>query len=76
MTESDLRKLLGTADPDPGCDESGEMMDAYCERVARGEPLTDRFAEFLTHIANCTACREDAESLLAVLREQEKTSTG
>jgi hypothetical protein len=51
-------------------------MDAYCERVFRGEPLTDRFAEFLTHMANCTACREDTESLLAILPEQDDTSTG
>ena len=70
MTESPLQKLLGTADPDPGCDESGELMDEYCELVCRGEPLSDRFAEFLTHMANCAACREDAESLLALLREE------
>ncbi|HEX3157913.1 MAG TPA: hypothetical protein VHQ45_05325 [Gemmatimonadaceae bacterium] len=76
MTESDLERLLGSADPDPGCDHSGELMDAYCELMARGEPLSDRFAEFLTHIANCTACREDTESLLAVLREQARSGTG
>lgn len=76
MTESDLEKLLGSPDPDPGCEDSGELMDAYCELVCRGEPLPAHFAEFLTHLANCTACREDTEGLLAVLREQEKTSTG
>ena len=76
MTESDLERLLGSADPDPGCVKSGELMDAYCELMARGEPLSDRFAEFLTHIANCTACREDTESLLAVLREQARSGTG
>lgn len=76
MIESDLRKLLGSADPDPGCDHSGELMDAYCELVSRGEPLTPEFAGFLTHLANCAACREDTEGLLAVLLEQEKTSGG
>ena len=76
MTESDLERLLGSADPDPGCDHSGELMDAYCELMARGEPLSDRFAEFLTHIANCTACREDTEGLLAMLREQARSGTG
>ena len=74
MTESDLQKLLGSADPDPGCEHSGELMDAYCELVSRGEPLTADFAGFLTHLANCTACHEDTEGLLAVLLEQEKTS--
>ena len=75
MTESDLERLLGSADPDPGCDHSGELMDAYCELMARGEPLSDRFAEFLTHIANCTACREDTEGLLAALRGGEQSGT-
>jgi hypothetical protein len=76
MTDSELQKLLGSADPDPGCDHSGELMDEYCELLVRGEPLSDRFAEFLTHMTNCTACREDTEGLLAALREQKKTSTG
>ena len=76
MTESSLRKLLGNAAPDPGCEASGELMDEYCELVSRGDPLSERYAAFLTHMANCTACREDMESLLAVLREEEDTSTG
>ena len=76
MTESDLQKLLGSADPDPGCDQSGELMDEYCELVARGEPLPDRFAAFLTHMANCAACREDTEGLLAALRGGELPGTG
>ena len=73
MTESELDRLLGSDDPDPGCDHSGDLMDEYCELVLRGEPLPGHFAMFVTHIANCTACREDTESLLALLREQEKS---
>jgi hypothetical protein len=76
MTESDLRKLLGSADPDPGCDHSGELMDAYCEAVYRGEPLAARLAPFITHIANCVACHEDTEGLLAALRELENPGAG
>lgn len=73
MTDSELRKALGSADPDPGCDHAGELMDEYCELVARGEPVPDRFAPFLTHMVNCTACREDTEGLLAVLRGGERS---
>jgi hypothetical protein len=72
MTDVDLQRLLGSADADPGCEAGGELMDSYCELVSRGEPVFDRYAEFLTHMSNCTACREDMEGLLAVLREQEK----
>ena len=76
MNESELQKLLGSDAPDPGCDHSGELMDEYCELVLRGEALPDHYAAFLTHLGNCTACREDTESLLAALREQEKEITG
>ena len=70
MTDIDLDRLLGASQSDPGCDEAGELMDAFCELVSRGEPVSDRYAEFLTHMHNCAACREDMEGLLAWLREQ------
>lgn len=76
MTQSQLQKLLGSTDPDPGCESSGELMDEYCELVCRGDPVSGRFAEFLTHMANCPACREDMETLLALLLEEEKTDRG
>lgn len=76
MIEPELHELLGSNAPDPGCDDSGELMDEYCELVLRGEALPNRYTSFLTHIANCIACREDMESLLAALREQEKESSG
>jgi len=51
-------------------------MDEYCEAVFRGEGFSAHFAEFRAHIANCTACREDTESLLALLREQDSNNPG
>jgi hypothetical protein len=30
-----------------------------------------RYARFLTHMDNCTTCREDLQSLLALLRDEE-----
>jgi len=76
MTEFDLQKLLGTSDPDRGCDAAGALMDEYCEAVFRGDGFSVHFAEFRAHIANCTACREDTESLLALLREQDSKNPG
>lgn len=72
MTDTPLRALLGSDDRDSGCDGAFEVVDQYCEAVDRGEPVADRFKEFLAHIANCAACREDSEGLLAALRDQEK----
>jgi len=70
MTDTNLDALLGSAYDDPGCDEAGELMDAYCELVSRGERVTAQYDEFLTHMNNCAACREDMEGLLAALRDQ------
>jgi hypothetical protein len=70
MTDIDLDRLFGSAHDDPGCNEAGELMDAYCDLVSRGEPPTARYDEFLTHMSNCAACREDMEGLLAALQEQ------
>jgi hypothetical protein len=69
MTDIDLDRLLGSAHDDPGCNEAGELMDAYCELVSRGEPVTAQYDEFITHMSNCAACREDMEGLLAALRD-------
>lgn len=70
MRDIDLDRMLGSSDTDPGCDEAGELMDAYCELVSRGEPVSEQYDKFRTHMSNCTACREDMEGLLAWLREQ------
>ena len=71
MTDIDIDRLLGSSHADPGCDRAGELMDAYCELVSRGDPISDGYAEFLTHMQNCPACREDMEGLLAFLQDQE-----
>ena len=64
-----LRELLGHAERDPGCDAGLAVIDAYCDAVDRGEPVDARFTEFRSHLANCTACREDTDALLAALRD-------
>jgi hypothetical protein len=67
MTDNPLKHLLGSVDRDPGCDKAFEQLDEYCEAVRRGEDVASRYAEFVTHIGNCAACREDTEGLLAAL---------
>jgi hypothetical protein len=68
MTGEGLKHWLGSADRDPGCEACFEVFDEYADAVLRGEAGADRFAEVVTHIENCAACREDAEGLLAILR--------
>ena len=75
MTDHGLDQILGTTGRDPGCDAGLDFIDEYCDIVARGDPVPGRFADFLTHLGNCRACREDTESLLAVVREHEDRTT-
>lgn len=72
MTEGPLRKLLGTRGHDPGCDAAFEILDEYAEAVLRGEDVTVKYAQLITHAKNCVACREDTEGLVAALREIER----
>ena len=68
MSEPEIERWLGNGDPDPGCEAGFAIFDEYCDAMLRGDPIEERFAGLLTHLANCTACREDAESLLDILR--------
>jgi hypothetical protein len=71
MSDTPLERLLGTDARDPGCDGAFEVLDQYVEAVRRGEDPRLRYAEFVTHIRHCAACREDAEGLLAAANDLE-----
>ena len=71
MTDHRFDEILGTSGRDPGCDAGLDFIDEYCEIVAHGDPVPERFADFLTHLGNCRACREDTEGLLSAVREHE-----
>ncbi len=68
MTDQRLRRLLGNARRDPGCEAAFGVMDRYAEALLRGENITLAFPEVVAHLENCSACREDVEGLLAALR--------
>ena len=50
------------------CEAAFEEFDRYCDAALRGEDVERGFPEFMNHVRNCAACREDAEGLLAALR--------
>lgn len=63
-----IQRCLGTDARDPGCEACFEVLDQYAEAVLRGEDAASLFAEMATHLQQCDACREDAEGLVAALR--------
>ena len=71
MTHDPLERLFGRAERDPGCEGAFEQFDRYCDAVLSGRDAAREFPGLVTHIANCVACREDAEGLLAALRQLE-----
>ena len=72
MTDDPLEVLLGFPGRDPGCEGAFEQLDRYCDAVRRGADVAREFPDFLTHIRNCAACREDTEGLLAALALEEE----
>lgn len=76
MTERPIEQLLGTGGDDPGCEAAFEVLDQYVEAVLRGEDVSHRFAQLITHARNCVACREDTEGLLAALEIELRPAIG
>jgi hypothetical protein len=69
MSDERLRRLLGNARRDLGCDAGFDVLDRYAEAQLRGNDVARAFPEIVAHVENCAACREDVEGLLAVLRQ-------
>ena len=46
------------------------MKNVDLDRLLGSAHVDPGYDEFLTHMSNCAACREDMEGLLAALQEQ------
>lgn len=60
-------RLVGPAGPELGCDECFEVLDAYVELELAGAPADAQMPLMRGHLAGCSACRDDHDSLLALL---------
>lgn len=69
MTRDPLERLLGSGERDSGCEAAFAQFDRFCDAVLGGRDVAREFPDIVTHIANCDACREDTEGLLAALRQ-------
>ena len=73
MTDLDLRETARHRRRGSRMRRRGRLHGRVLRARARGEPMPARFTDFLTHMRQLPACREDTEGLLAMLREQEKS---
>ena len=61
------RRLLGPNGPELGCDECFEMLDVYVDLEAGGADAEARVPGMRAHLEGCPACREEHDSLLALV---------
>ena len=62
-----LRRLLGPAEPEVGCDECCEQLDRYVELELAGADADAAIPGLRAHLVGCPACREEHESLRALV---------
>ena len=62
-----LERLLGPTGPDIGCEECFERLDEYVELELRGQDAEARVPGMRAHLSGCPACRDEHDSLLALL---------
>lgn len=66
--EQALDRVLGPSGPELGCDECFAELDRYVELEAAGADADSAVPGLRAHLEGCPACREEHESLLALLR--------
>jgi anti-sigma factor RsiW len=62
-----IRRLVGSAGPDAGCEGCGDVLDVYVEGELAGLASAERHPEAAAHLAACPDCREDHDALVALL---------
>jgi hypothetical protein len=69
MTKRDekLRALLGPSGPQVTCEECFERLDEYVELELLGADAEARVPGMRAHLAGCPACKDEHESLRALL---------
>lgn len=67
QTRSMLRRLLGPPGPELTCEQCFELLDEYVERELTGAAADHVVRGMPAHLEGCSACREEHDSLLALL---------
>jgi len=62
-----LGRLLGPDGPEVGCDECFDQLDRYVELELADEDADAAVPGLGAHLAGCPACREDHDSLRALV---------
>jgi predicted anti-sigma-YlaC factor YlaD len=66
--------LLGPTGPEIGCDECFERLDEYVELELAGSDAEFAVPGMRAHLEGCPACREDYDSLVALVRDEDESA--
>ena len=69
-----LGRLLGPTGPEVGCDECFDQLDGYVELEVAGADADAAFPGLRAHLQGCPACREEHESLRALVSGEQALS--
>jgi hypothetical protein len=67
-----LGRLLGPAGPEVGCDVCFEELDRYVELELAGADVEAAIPGLRAHLAGCPACREEHDSLFALVSSERR----
>jgi hypothetical protein len=62
-----LRRVLGPAGPELTCEQCFELLDRHVELTVDGVDADAAVPGMRAHLEGCPACKEDHESLLALV---------
>jgi hypothetical protein len=62
-----LGRLLGPAEPEVGCEVCFEELDRYVELELAGTDVDAAIPGLRAHLVGCPACREEYDSLRALV---------
>jgi len=62
-------RLIGPAGPELSCEECFDVLDVYVERELAGVEAGAEIPAMRAHLEGCSACCDDHDSLLALLRK-------
>ena len=65
-----LSRVLGPAEPELGCDACFDELDRYVELEAAGADADAAIPGLRAHFEGCPACREEHDSLRALLASE------
>jgi hypothetical protein len=66
-----LERLLGPIDREVGCEECFERLDEFVELELAGLDADTAVPGLRAHLEGCPACREEHDSLLALVAEDD-----